>query len=78
MRALIPPPRDELFNGEIFYTLRKAQIVIGSGRGHYNAVRSDGALSDMSPVPKVVLPTRPASLRLPTPPTTLAQMPRLD
>ena len=31
--------RDELLNGEIFYTLREAQIIIESWRRHYNAVR---------------------------------------
>src|SRR5215216_505132 len=31
--------RDELLDGEIFYTLREAQIVIESWRRHYNAVR---------------------------------------
>ena len=31
--------RDELLNGEIFYTLREAQIVIESWRRHYNGVR---------------------------------------
>ena len=32
--------RDELLNGEIFYTLREAQIVIESWRRHYNTIRS--------------------------------------
>jgi Integrase core domain len=31
--------RDELLNGEIFYTLREAQIVIESWRRHYNTIR---------------------------------------
>src|SRR5258706_8302644 len=31
--------RDELLNGEIFYTLREAQIVIESWRRHYNTHR---------------------------------------
>ena len=31
--------RDELLDGEIFYTLREAQVVIESWRRHYNAVR---------------------------------------
>src|SRR5215210_4156916 len=31
--------RDELLDGEIFYTLREAQIVIESWRRHYNGVR---------------------------------------
>ena len=32
--------RDELLNGEIFYSLREAQIVIESWRRHYNAVQT--------------------------------------
>ena len=28
--------RDELLNGEIFYTLREAKIIIESWRRHYN------------------------------------------
>jgi transposase InsO family protein len=31
--------RDQLLNGEIFYTLREAQIVIESWRRHYNTIR---------------------------------------
>ena len=31
--------RDELLNGEIFYSLREAEIIIESWRRHYNAVR---------------------------------------
>src|SRR5262249_8736398 len=31
--------RDELLDGEIFYTLREAQIVIESWRRHYNTIR---------------------------------------
>ncbi len=31
--------RDELLNGEIFYSLREAQILIESWRRHYNGVR---------------------------------------
>ena len=31
--------RDELLNGEIFYTLREAQIVIEQWRRHYNTKR---------------------------------------
>src|SRR5262249_42713487 len=39
--------RDELLNGEIFYTLREAQIVIESWRRHYNTIRPH-AQSDTS------------------------------
>ncbi len=31
--------RDELLDGEIFYTLREAKVVSESWRRHYNAVR---------------------------------------
>jgi Integrase core domain len=31
--------RDELLNGEIFYTLKEAQIIVESWRRHYNTVR---------------------------------------
>src|SRR5215472_15039102 len=37
--------RDELLNGEIFYTLREAQIVIESWRRHYNTIRPHEATS---------------------------------
>jgi putative transposase len=30
--------RDELLNGEIFYSLREAQTVIESWRHHYNTI----------------------------------------
>ena len=36
--------RDELLDGEIFYTLKEAQIVIESWRRHYNAVRPHASL----------------------------------
>jgi hypothetical protein len=36
--------RDELLNGEIFYTLREAQIVVESWRSHYTAVRPHASL----------------------------------
>jgi putative transposase len=32
-------PRDELLDGEIFYSLAEARIVIDSRRQHYNTVR---------------------------------------
>src|ERR1700760_4491790 len=37
--------RDELLDGEIFYSLREAQIVIESWRRHYNRVRPHAASS---------------------------------
>jgi len=48
--------RDELLNGEIFYTLREAQIIIESWRRHYNAVRPHASLDYKPPAPEVFMP----------------------
>jgi putative transposase len=45
--------REELLDGEIFYTLREAQIVIESWRRHYNAVRPHASLDYQAPAPEV-------------------------
>ena len=52
--------RDELLNGEIFYSLREAQIVIESWRRHYNAVRPHASLGYKPPAPEVFVPTMAA------------------
>jgi putative transposase len=68
--------RDELLNGEIFYTLREAQIVIESWRRHYNTVRPHASLGYKSPAPEVFVPVFtawPAPLNRSAPPATLAQ-----
>ncbi len=36
--------RDELLNGEVFYTLREAQILIERWRRHYNTIRPHSSL----------------------------------
>ncbi|MDB5376129.1 MAG: integrase catalytic subunit, partial [Rubritepida sp.] len=36
--------RDELLNGEVFYTLAEAKVVIEGWRRHYNAIRPHSAL----------------------------------
>ncbi len=36
--------RDELLNGEIFHTLKEAQVLIESWRRHYNAIRPHSSL----------------------------------
>src|SRR5262245_16692232 len=45
--------RDELFNGEIFYTLQETKIIIESRRRHYNAVRPHASLGYKPPAPEV-------------------------
>ncbi len=56
-RKLQRPLRDELLNGEIFYSLREAEIIIESWRRHYNAIRPHASLGYRPPAPEVVVPT---------------------
>ncbi len=48
--------RDELLNGEIFYTLKEAQIIIEKWRVHYNTVRPHSSLGYKPPAPKSIVP----------------------
>jgi putative transposase len=48
--------RDELLNGEIFYSLKEAQIVIEQWRRHYNTKRPHSALEYRSPAPESIIP----------------------
>lgn len=66
--------RDEFLNGEIFYTLKEAQIVIEGWRRHYNGVRPHASLGYRPPAPEVFVPAFsawPAALARPTPPAKL-------
>ena len=46
--------RDELLNGEIFYTLKEAQILIERWRWEYNTVRPHSALGYRPPAPEAI------------------------
>jgi transposase InsO family protein len=46
--------RDELLNGEIFYSLNEARIVIEQWRKHYNTKRPHSALGYRPPAPVTV------------------------
>ncbi|GAU81834.1 mobile element protein [Bosea sp. BIWAKO-01] len=48
--------RDELLNGEIFYSLAEAKAVIESWRKHYNTVRPHSSLGYRAPVPAAIMP----------------------
>ena len=48
--------RDELRNGEVFYTLRETQIVIARWRHHFNTVRPHSALRYRPPAPESMMP----------------------
>ena len=48
--------RDELLNGEIFYSLKEAQIVIEQWRKHYNTIRPHSSLGYRPPAPQTMNP----------------------
>jgi len=73
--------RDELLDGEIFYTLRKAQIIIESW--HYNIARPHAWIGYRAPVPEVFVPALAAWPAAQSPPaspafTPLVPRPTLD
>ena len=47
--------RDELLNGEIFYSLKEAQVLIEQWRRHYNEVRPHSSLGYRPPAPKAIV-----------------------
>ncbi|WP_128253721.1 IS3 family transposase [Falsirhodobacter deserti] len=47
--------RDELLNGEVFYSLREAQILIERWRKHYNTKRPHSALGYRPPAPETFI-----------------------
>ena len=73
--------RDELLDGEIFYTLKEAQIIVESWRRHYNTIRPHESLGYKPPTPEVFVPAFaawPAAQPRPAPPATLAQRPTMN
>ena len=64
--------RDELLNGEIFYSLAEARVIIEAWRRHFNAVRPHASLGYRAPAPEVFMPTPagawPAPRRASAPP----------
>jgi len=51
--------RDECLNGEIFYSLREAQVVIEKWRIHYNTKRPHSSLGYKPPAPLTIAPNPP-------------------
>ncbi|WP_409568371.1 IS3 family transposase [Methylobacterium sp. J-072] len=71
--------RDELLNGEIFYTLKEAQIVIESWRRHYSTVRPHASMEYRPPAPEVFMSAFtawPAALARPAPTAKLTVVER--
>jgi hypothetical protein len=56
--------RDEFLNGEIFYTLPEAVVLVEQWRRLYNTVRPHSACGGHSPAPEAVKPS-PWFLRMP-------------
>jgi transposase InsO family protein len=48
--------RDELLNGEIFYSLKEARIVTAQWRKHYNTIRPHSSLGYRPPAPQASNP----------------------
>ena len=48
--------RDEMLNGEVFYSLHEAQILIEQWRKHYNTKRPHSALGYRTPAPETIVP----------------------
>jgi transposase InsO family protein len=72
--------RDELLDGEIFYSLKEARVVIESWRRYYNTERPHGSLGYKPPAPEVFIPAfaaRAAAQPKPAPPPALAQRPTM-
>ncbi len=54
--------RDELLNGEIFYTMTEAKVLIEAWRKHYNEVRPHSSLGYKPPAPKVLVNISPEDI----------------
>ncbi len=48
--------RDELLNGEIFHSLKEAEVLIERWRRHYNTVRPHSSLQYRPPAPETIMP----------------------
>ena len=73
--------RDELLDGEIFFSIAEARIIIESWRRHYNTVRPHGSIGYKPPAPEVFIPAlaaRSPSQPRPAAPTALAPRPTLN
>ncbi len=59
--------RDEFLNGELFYTLAEAKILIERWRAEYNEFRPHSSLGYRPPAPETALSRPPASASLQQP-----------
>jgi transposase InsO family protein len=54
VESFIGKLRDELLNGEIFYTLNEARVLIEDWRQHYNTIRPHSSLGYRPPAPEAI------------------------
>jgi transposase InsO family protein len=59
MRIVLGQLRDELLNGEIFYSLKEARVVIERWRREYNTIWPHSALGYRPPAPAAISPKPP-------------------
>jgi len=69
--------RDELLDGEIFYTLQEAKVIVGRWRREYNTIRPHSSLGYRPPAPEALCPIPPASATLQPLESALATTQRL-
>ena len=50
--------RDELLNGEIFYSMTEAKVLLEQWRRHYNTIRPHSSLGYRPPAPQTIAPHR--------------------
>ena len=55
--------RDELLNGEIFYSLKEAQLIIEEWRWEYNTIRPHSSLGYRPPAPETKTWKIPVAIR---------------
>ena len=67
--------RDELRNGEVFYSLAEARIVIENWHRDDNTVRRHGSLGFKPPAPEIFIPMAPAWVPAHPPPSAPTRTP---
>jgi transposase InsO family protein len=67
--------RDELLNGEIFYSLAEAKVIIEAWRRYYNTERPHSSLGYKPPAPEAIIWPATACGSAPSPAQAMAQKP---
>jgi len=67
--------RDELLNGEIFYSLAEARVIIEAWRRYYNTERPHSSLGYKPPAPEAIIWPAPARGSAPSSTQAMAQKP---